>query len=598
MAWPYQFIHGDATVRHARRVLLDRYALYAQVSPWVLILVVALVRLARYAISRWTTRSTTKPPQSTATPWVVAKLNRVSWWLGDPVEFAGWNLGCRDRLIFGGVWMAWLLFLCVNETGNDYFLITKKFGIIGTSQLPLQYLLASKRVNPVAFVFRKSHEEVNRWHRALGWCYFLILLHGAFYLNYYIQVGGLTAALFRPVPALGVLGLLGMTLLSTTALGVFRRYSYRIFYLTHLVVGLSLPVVIWFHVPHGRVYMAESLLVLLIDVSMRRFLCVKCPAAIETVPGTSLISVKATVPPAKIRQFANHPALHLYLSIPSRSRPGRDCLSPSNLALALTANPFTVAAVNEEARELTLVARQMKGPMTKALTKLASLHAPDSTGRGTLRIDGPYGAAAHFPRWATAAFDTVLLVAGGVGGTFVVPLYEQIVREVPAATTRVELVWVVRDASEAACILPRSTSVEGTTVLDGDERKIRLFITGAKKEGSSSSSSTSDSSRVSLEGLLEDGDDLEMDHLGLEKSGEGSRLLVADRNLKTKVEEQYVRPDLQEIVDGVFGQSRYHPRVAVVVCGPQQMARDVRMAVGGWVWKGRDVWFHSEGFGW
>ncbi|KAK0724425.1 ferric reductase NAD binding domain-containing protein [Lasiosphaeris hirsuta] len=597
MAWPYQFIHGDVAVRHARRVSLDRYALYVQVSPWVLILAFVLVRPVRYAIRKWITRSKAKPPEDSATPWVMATLNRVGWWLGNPVELLdGWNLGRRDELIFGGVWMAWLLFSCVNETGHDYFLLTKKFGIIGTSQLPLQYLLASKRVNPVAFAFRVSHEEINRWHRALGWiCYFLILLHGAFYLNYYIQVGGLTAALFRPVPALGVLGLLGMTLLSTTTLGVLRRYSYRIFYLTHLVVALSLPVVIWFHVPHGRVYMAESFLVLLVDISVRRFASVKCPATIETAPNANIISVKITLPPAKISQFASHPASYLYLSIPSRSHPGRHCLSSPNPLLALTENPFTVAAVNEEARELTLIARRMKGPMTKTLTKLASLHAPDSPRSGTLGIDGPYGAAVYFPQWAT--FDTVLLIAGGVGATFVVPLYQQILREVPAATTRVEFVWAVGDVSETACMWPRSTSAEGTTVSDGsDERKIRLFITGSKKEDSSS---TSSSSRVSqeLEGLLEDDDDLEMTQLDLEKSGDSSRLLVADRNIKTGVEEQYGRPDLQKIVDGVFSQSRYH-RVAVVVCGPPQMARDVRMAMGDWVRKGRDVWFHSEGFGW
>jgi hypothetical protein len=59
----------------------------------------------------------------------------------------------------------------------------------------------------------------------------------------------------------------------------------------------------------------------------------------------------------------------------------------------------------------------------------------------------------------------------------------------------------------------------------------------------------------------------------------------------------YDRPDFAEIVDGVFKLGN-EESVAVIVCGPAGMARDVRSEVGRWVRKGRDVWFHDEGFGW
>lgn len=57
------------------------------------------------------------------------------------------------------------------------------------------------------------------------------------------------------------------------------------------------------------------------------------------------------------------------------------------------------------------------------------------------------------------------------------------------------------------------------------------------------------------------------------------------------------RPDIGGIVDAVFRKGG-EERVAVLVCGPVGMAGEVRRHVGRWVGKGRDVWFHDEGFGW
>jgi len=59
------------------------------------------------------------------------------------------------------------------------------------------------------------------------------------------------------------------------------------------------------------------------------------------------------------------------------------------------------------------------------------------------------------------------------------------------------------------------------------------------------------------------------------------------------------RPDLRKIVDDTFRHgSADGERVAVLVCGPAGMARELRAHVGAWVARGRDVWFHDEGFGW
>ncbi|KAJ5754096.1 uncharacterized protein N7511_008249 [Penicillium nucicola] len=547
MEWPYQFLHLDEAGRQERRAILDRYGLYGQLSAFIPITLVLIFRLTRKILNKTLgknpsydavpTSPSTKPPKRTIAFSLTQKLRRWLWWLENDIEIAGQRWSRVDQLIFGGMWTAWLMFLCLNQTRNDYFLLTRKFGALGASQLPIQYLLSLKRLNPVAIAFRTSHENINRWHRVLGWIsYFFIFLHGSFYINYYIQVGGLGAAFFRTVPVLGMLGLLGMTCLSATTIKVVRQYSYRVFFITHLAVALVLPISIWFHVPHGRLFMAQAFLVLIADMVARKFYTVACPATVDMVPGTDLIKVMTEVPPARLRRFAAHPGSHAYLSVPQAT------FLPSGVL----SNPFTVVSANEETGYLTFVARRMHGLATQTLARFAGVHWPNT--KLTLNLDGPYGAATYFPDLA-AGFDKVLLVAGGVGATFITPLYEHIITENPAA--RVQLVWAVRNTDELVW-----------SRVAKDDNRIRVFVTGEQADSDSAGSST---------GLPGEFGDVELD------------ILEKDRQQNATVPPEIRRrPDLQEIVDEFLGYG-VHEHCAVVVCGPELMTSDLRNAIGIWI---------------
>lgn len=443
----------------------------------------------------------------------------------------------------------------------DYLHVTKRVGIIAISQLPLQYVLAMKSINPIAFALRSSHEEINRFHRTLGRIIYLLLLtHVILYLNFFIQNGLLLGKLTssRAVQT-GIIGIMSMDALGVTAWKIIRDYSYRIFFIVHLTVALLIPPLIWFHAHAARIFVAEALLVFLADLIYRKLNTVTSTASFEAVPGTNLVKVTTSVPAYKISRFRKNPGSHIYLQVPGPSRLSQNPYSKEYLVHEFLFNPFTVAAVDEESGSLTLVARHLSGPTTSTLRQLAQETSSHDTRPISLAIEGPYGVASHFPTLAGGEYDRVLLVSGGVGATFTVPLFRALVADNPAA--KVQLVWSVRSPGDASWAM---ADKEGTLL--AEQENVQIYITGTKAAAGSP--------------------DVE---------GEGVEL-------STLSEEQAVkrvgtRPDLQKIVDDVFKQGP-EESVAVLFCGPSKMGRELRKYVGVWAKKGRVVFWHSESFEW
>ncbi|KAI0444702.1 ferric reductase like transmembrane component [Xylaria telfairii] len=577
MGWPYQFLDLDTAQLQARRRALDRYGLIAQLSTLVPVALFLLYRLVTWAVARLTGSGrgsyaavpdspTLKRKRLSAVGSWSANARKFAWWFGDDVAFLGWNWGPRDQIIGGVTWAIWLFVLCVVGTGNDYLHLTRRFGIVGVSQFPVQYLLSLKSLNPFALVLKSSHEEVNRWHRVLGRViYVFVTLHAVFYFNYYYQNNLLGQKITSIVPVLGFTLITAMHLLYGTALSVVRQYSYRVFFITHLLVALALPPAIYFHAHHASFYVWESLAVFLIDIAYRKLHTTVAEVKFEQVPDTDLVKLVGSIPADKIDRFAKNPGTHIYLSVPAASRPARNPIAAAHLVFEFSFNPFSVAAVDESARELTLVARKHDGPMTRAFAGFAT--NTDNGSKIKLAFDGPYGCAKRFPNLAGTEFDRILFVAGGVGATFTLPLYHWILTENPGA--HVKMVWAVRGAGDATW----PTSREGKSIVDDDN--IQLFLTGDVTEDVDGD--------VRLSG---DGENVELASLPESRRQTRHVSIHSDR-----------RPNLQKIVDDVFRQG-FEERVAVLVCGPEAMARELRSHVGVWVRKGRYVWWHNESFAW
>ena len=162
-------------------------------------------------------------------------------------------------------------------------------------------------------------------------------------------------------------------------------------------------------------------------------------------------------------------------------------------------------------------------------------------------------------------------MAGGVGGTFTLPIYHHLREQLDAeakSPEKLTFTWSMRSASEAAWAIG---SEEGRD-LEGDEH-VKIYLTGQSLHNN----------QYAEELLPVDGS-VELDVL---QSNEEPVKASGGRD----------RPDLRKIVDETFKHGN-EEQVAVLFCGPQNMARELRGHVGRWVEKGRHVFWHDESFGW
>lgn len=449
-----------------------------------------------------------------------------------------------------------------DATVPDYLHVTKRFGVIAASQLPIHYMLSMKSLySPLAFVFRSSHEQLNHWHRLLGRIiYFFLLLHATWYLNFFVQAGILYQRLTATVVIIGIVAFSLINVIATTALETVRRWSYRVFFVLHLLIGVTLMPLLFFHAKPLRIYTCEALTLFIFDIVCRNLDTVTGFATVTSIPHTKLLQLKIPVPLSKIERFRAAPGQHVYLSIPPESTPAKNPASIHQLLF----NPFTIADVS--GNSITLVLRALHGPTTKAISTLANLRKA----KPPINIEGPYGSSRRFPH-LPSKYDRILLVAGGVGATFILPIYKDLREQMDAeaiSPDRLTFTWSMRSGAEASWATELET--EEVDSLENDEN-VKIYITGS-----------------SLRDRVFDPEDgsVELDELQ-DKEEEGW----------IKANGGKERPDLRRIVDEVF-RTGSEERVAVLVCGPVGMARELRKQVGKWVGKGREVWFHDESFGW
>ena len=576
MGFPYHFVSLTDEQNSRRRQLLDGYGQFAQLSVLLLPLVYQLCLGMRLLISRLWPFNPSKAVKEHQSP-VISRFKkpatgystnvfaRIRWFLDEEV-LEGWET--RQEWLITGLWAIWLLVLVFRDTGDDYLHLTKRFGIVAASQLPLHYLLAAKSWSPIQYLTRMSHEELNPYHRLLGRLLIAFFsIHAMMYLNFYIQLNLLSKRIQDRDVILGLTAITTFITIGTTALAKVRTWNYRVFFYLHVILSLSLLPILFFHVSHLRLYIVESVAIYLVLILQRNVSQTTTEAKMKLIPSANLLAISIPLTKAlSSRSFT--PGQHIYLGFPS-------------LPQKLRINPFSIANSDpQNDNKIELVARVLSGT--------TAMLADDATKKSStsITLEGPYGAAKYFPDLTT--YDQVLFVAGGVGATFTLPVYLDLLRKkargeylpklkfVWAVRRHVDAQWGIKQVLESCDGLPETFKVYSTQgdvdIQDSDPSARRTQGT-SEVEGSGS---------IELE---------ERDRLLSDSSTASESTLKAANNMYNG------RPDFGAIVDEVFSYDG-RKRVAILVCGPKGMGASVRREFTRWIWKGRDVFWHSEEFGW
>ena len=565
MAWAYRFVTLTPEQIEERRILLDRAGYFAWLSPVVLLTVVYLYRLA--------TSSSTKEvlniqDDQLVTPPSGLKVlkRRISWWLNAPLtpEF-----GSLKVHIIGLAYLGWLLFLIFRDTGDDYLHLTKRFSHVAVSQLPFQYLMAIKSTKSIAQIATGlSWENVNAYHRLFGRIiHVLAATHAIMYMNFFSQANLLSKRIGDWDVRLGLAAFWIMNILGLMAIPPIRKSAYHSFFKSHAILaGLTLPV-LFFHVPHTRKYLYQAFACYMFNGMTRtKGTSASILSSVAEISGTSLLKLRIPgpawgVPPSMGSNATGWtPGQHVFL---------KQGLTPKD-----PRSPFSIVSLppgegqdGDGSSSIDLVIRNLGGPTTGWLAaKSKASSKPDQNVE--VLIEGPYGEAkAYVPELLRAgeSAGTIMLVAGGVGATYALPIYLSLLQK-RKSTGHIHFIWFVKSTQDAEW---------GIELLQAAKPEVDVAIYVTKE---------------SEKALSEKG--------GVGELKQGLKILRYGK-----------RPNMKDVVDGVFspssksdktgvGASKDYGRVNVLSCGPLGMNHALRKEVGKHViGYGRDVMYYEEQFG-
>ncbi|KIV91234.1 hypothetical protein PV10_05795 [Exophiala mesophila] len=533
----YKFINLSPEQVEIRRQQLDRDGFLAWLTPIILLTVIYIYRRL-YSFISYSARDQNHSHKS-ATPhsWPRRVYRRAAWILNTTYVS---EFGPLRVQILGLFYVAWLISLAARHTGNDYMHITKALGHVAVSQLPIHYLLSFKSpMSPISIATGVSHEQLNPYHRLLGrLIHGFLAAHAVLYIRFFVVLDLLAKRIQHRDVRLGVLAFWSFNFLGLLAIPPIRRKLYhKVFYRSHVVLSAIVVPILFFHVPYTRKYVVQAGVLWFANGLARSRASSVNGLTVTTLPDTNLVLVNLTV--NKSRAFAEiTPGQHVYVR--------RKGLGPRN--------PFSIVHTtpSESGKaelDVSLVLRDLQGPQTAYLSGLASKGLLPSL---ELSIEGPYGDSSHYlPRLISSSRQgdrsQVLLIAGGVGATYSLPMYLALVKA-RRSTEGLKLIWLVKSQSEAQWGLDVLQTAH--VLVDVD-----IYVTGPSHNGS-----------CNIKGVT--------------VNTEGSR------------------PDLASIIDDIMAFRCSFGKVTVMLCGPPGLSRVVRAAVGRQVLSyGREVEWHEEQFG-
>jgi len=322
-------------------------------------------------------------------------------------------------------------------------------GMVAVAMTPW-IVATSTKANLLSLITGIGPERLNVFHRWIAYlCLFMSLVHMIpFYVQPVWEDGGMEVfeTLFPPGSGMiygsGIACIVPLLWLCVGSLPIIRRKAYEIFIKLHVPVGYIYVGVLFWHTKNFLMswgYLGASVAVLVVCNIWRFFnlnwtkpwrmaFGIGDEAAINIMTENT---IKITIP----TQMRWKPGQYVYLRMPGIS--------------LFENHPFTISSLcsedfpseyGENHRDCVLVFRPYGG-FTRKVLETAIEKGPFHTYRAFL--DGPYGGM----RRELAAFDTVILIAGGSGITSLMSQLLNLIkrmRDGKAITKKIVVVWALK----------------------------------------------------------------------------------------------------------------------------------------------------------
>ncbi|KAK9449797.1 ferric reductase NAD binding domain-containing protein [Limtongia smithiae] len=423
-------------------------------------------------------------------------------------------------------------------------------GYLANEMLPLMFLFAGRN-NILMWFSGFSFETFNIFHRWVARMMFIFTcVHGWTYTSFYLNVG----SAYDAAPdayylgdvvqdwgdMVGIIACVMAGCMMIQAAYVFRHHWYEVFLSLHMSLAAVFYAMVWYHIQANSYeeYMYCALAVWCFDRFIRIcriILAGPFTKATVTVHGDAVyISAK--------------PSIHW------RPTPGQYAFLYVLRHNAWESHPFSIM----ESRDghYIFVAKAHAG-MTKKMHK--SVTKKSGTDEVRVWIEGPYGFSHALYR-----YDTVLLVAGGVGITSIISYALDLKRR--GGQRHVILYWMVRNE-----ISLNWTRQQLADVMEGGQIEVHLYVTG-EADPSQDKEIPDSQSTSELE---------EKEVAALE------RLPILYN----------VRPDITQVIHDIVAAA--NSSVAVMACGPGSLADVCRSATTANVGNGHGrVDYFEDAFTW
>jgi ferric-chelate reductase len=374
------------------------------------------------------------------------------------------------------------------QGGQHYTALAIRAAWLAIAQVPLLILLAGKN-NLIGLVTGVSYERLNVFHRWIARGMLLLATLHFGYQNYGWSQYGLRQLEWSTdtCPPTGIAAYALLLWINLSTIAPFRHLSYEFFVIQHMLTFFGFIVAIMMHLPstalYSRVYIYIPIALYLVDRIVRSVRW----GANNFRPGrATLLAVddggvtKIRIRNTQIKKWT--PGAFVLLSIPrfgfAQSHPATIASIPSShdgdLVFLLKSHGGFTKRILDSCSSISLSQDTKK--RAESTSKTPSPQPEQKAYRAF--IDGPYGAShANF-----ASFDTVVLVAGSTGITFILPLLLDIAHHAAELkqklpVRRVQVIWMVKSSSCTSWVAEELQGAFNKLHEVGIEIGIKLHVT-------------------------------------------------------------------------------------------------------------------------